>query len=61
MSQEALDAESPCIRECVIDQQTGYCRGCWRTLDEISFWTSYTPEERLRVLQRLQERRNVPA
>lgn len=61
MSQEALDAESPCIRECVIDQQTGYCRGCWRTLDEISFWTSYTPGERLRILQSLQERRNAAA
>lgn len=61
MPQEALDTESPCIRECVIDQQTGYCRGCWRTLDEISLWASHTPEERLRVLQRLQERRNAAA
>jgi uncharacterized protein len=61
MSREALDAESPCIRECVIDQQTGYCRGCWRTLDEISLWASYTPGERLCVLQSLQERRNAAA
>jgi predicted Fe-S protein YdhL (DUF1289 family) len=59
MPQEAPDAESPCIRECVIDQQTGYCRGCWRTLDEISFWTSYTPGEKQRILQCLQARRNA--
>lgn len=61
MSQEALEVESPCIRECVIDQQTGYCTGCWRTLDEISYWVSYTPGERLRILQALQERRNAAA
>lgn len=59
MSQKALDVESPCIRECVIDQQTGYCMGCWRTLNEISFWVNYTPEQKLRILQMLQERRNA--
>lgn len=59
MSQKALDVESPCVRECVIDQQTGYCSGCWRTLDEISFWVNYTPEQKLRILQVLQERRNA--
>jgi uncharacterized protein len=59
MSQKALDVESPCVRECVIDQQTGYCMGCWRTLNEISFWVNYTPEQKLRILQMLQERRNA--
>lgn len=59
MLPDAFDVESPCIRECMIDQHTGYCRGCWRALDEISFWASYAPEEKRRVMQRLQERRNA--
>jgi hypothetical protein len=59
MTPDALEAESPCIRECVIDQHSGFCRGCWRTLDEISFWERYAPEHRRLVLRRLQERRNT--
>ena len=53
--------ESPCVRVCVIDQTTGYCCGCYRTLDEISFWMRYSPEERRCVMQHLQARRAVPA
>ncbi|OGA07192.1 MAG: hypothetical protein A2W68_15210 [Betaproteobacteria bacterium RIFCSPLOWO2_02_64_14] len=53
--------ESPCVRVCVIDPATGYCCGCYRTLDEISFWMRYTPQERRRVMQHLQARRTVAA
>jgi predicted Fe-S protein YdhL (DUF1289 family) len=56
---DAHEVASPCIRECVIDQHSGFCLGCWRTLDEISFWESYAPELKLRVLQQLQQRRNA--
>lgn len=48
--------ESPCIRVCIIDAMTGYCRGCWRTLDEISFWVRYTSEERRQIMRRLEAR-----
>ena len=57
MTPGATNVESPCVRECVIEPHTGYCLGCFRTLDEISFWSSYTPEERRRVMQRLPARR----
>ena len=53
--------ESPCVGECVIDAASRYCRGCYRTLDEISFWVRYTPEVRKRVMQQLQARRAVAA
>ncbi len=29
---------SPCINVCQIDIDTGFCQGCWRTLDEIACW-----------------------
>ena len=57
IGEESAAVESPCIRECVIEQATGYCRGCCRTLDEISSWTRYTPGERRRVMEALSLRR----
>jgi predicted Fe-S protein YdhL (DUF1289 family) len=50
------DYESPCVRTCVIDQHSGYCHGCARTLHEISYWTRYTIEERRHILQQLPAR-----
>jgi predicted Fe-S protein YdhL (DUF1289 family) len=51
--------DSPCVRECVIDQVTGYCFGCLRTLDEICRWTRYTQDERRRIMDELDARRNA--
>jgi len=31
---------SPCINLCEMDPQTGLCRGCLRTIDEIVAWGS---------------------
>ncbi len=30
--------ESPCIKVCAVDGQTGQCLGCGRTLKEIGGW-----------------------
>lgn len=57
MTEEFAAVESPCVRECVIEQATGYCRGCCRTLDEISYWVRYTPDERQRVMEVISLRR----
>ena len=48
--------ESPCVRTCVVDQVSGFCRGCGRTLREISYWTRYTREERRHILETLPAR-----
>jgi len=48
--------ESPCIDICVIDEASGYCEGCGRTLDEIAAWSTYTPAERRRVIAELDGR-----
>jgi predicted Fe-S protein YdhL (DUF1289 family) len=48
---------SPCISVCQIDDRTGWCLGCYRTIDEIRDWIILPPEERYRVLERLAERR----
>jgi predicted Fe-S protein YdhL (DUF1289 family) len=53
------DFESPCVHTCVIDQVSGFCLGCARTLKEISYWTRYSVEERQRILQALPARRTA--
>lgn len=54
---EEASVESPCIRECRVDQVTGYCVSCFRTLREISYWETYAPDEQRRVLALLETRR----
>ena len=55
------EVESPCIWECRVDQVTGYCVGCFRTMREISYWASYAPAEQRRVLALIEERRAAAA
>jgi uncharacterized protein len=45
--------DSPCVRVCIVDGQSGYCLGCGRTLAEVSRWTRYTRDERSRILAQL--------
>jgi len=45
----ARDASSPCVGVCALDR-SGYCRGCWRTIAEISAWPRLSPEDRARIL-----------
>ena len=48
---------SPCISVCQMDDATGWCLGCKRTIDEIREWMIMPPEERQRVLDALPGRR----
>jgi hypothetical protein len=50
--------KSPCNKVCVMDAQSGYCRGCGRTLDEIARWSEMSDAEREAVLAALPERRS---
>lgn len=29
---------SPCVNVCRMRPDTGWCEGCWRTIDEIAAW-----------------------
>lgn len=50
----ALD--SPCVNICVIDEASGFCVGCGRTIAEITAWSGLTPAGRASVLARLPPR-----
>jgi uncharacterized protein len=58
---EEVGIESPCVRDCRVDQVTGFCVGCFRTLTEISYWASYTNVQRRRVLTFVEARRTALA
>lgn len=51
---------SPCIAVCRIDDESGLCAGCARTLEEIAAWGTMPDEERLAVWQRIALRRAAP-
>jgi len=48
---------SPCIAVCVLDPSDGYCRGCLRTIAEISAWITLDAAAKRRLLAELTERR----
>ncbi|WP_420392182.1 DUF1289 domain-containing protein [Acuticoccus sp.] len=49
--------ESPCTKVCRIDDATGLCQGCARTLGEIAGWARMSAAERLHVIADLPHRR----
>jgi uncharacterized protein len=55
--QPPVAIESPCIDVCAIDDETGLCAGCLRTLGEIATWGSLTADQRRAVMLELPLRR----
>lgn len=51
--------KSPCVKICVVDPATGWCEGCFRTLNEIGSWARYSPAERDQVMRILPARRKA--
>jgi len=47
---------SPCKNICVMDDTSGYCVGCGRTLDEIAFWSVLDDDDKRAVWALLPER-----
>ena len=45
--------ETPCDKICILEDASGLCRGCGRTVDEIACWTAYNDTERTRVMAQL--------
>jgi hypothetical protein len=48
--------ETPCEKICIVDQPSGLCRGCGRSLAEIERWTAYSAAERARIMAELPRR-----
>lgn len=48
--------ETPCVKICVVDPDSGFCIGCGRTRGEIAGWIGMSPAERHTVMVALPER-----
>ena len=57
IAQEKQTVASPCINVCQMDESSGLCRGCFRTLDEIAGWSRASDDDRLRILAAVDRRR----
>ena len=56
---EKETAASPCINVCIIDECTGFCAGCLRTVDEIAGWGSKADTEKRQILIKVEVRREL--
>ncbi|MFC1751231.1 DUF1289 domain-containing protein [Pseudomonadota bacterium] len=57
MSTSNLDiTQSPCIGECELNEEE-VCTGCHRSLDEINAWSKACDDERLNILQNVEQRK----
>ncbi len=54
-----LTPNSPCVKICRMDSESGFCIGCFRTLEEIIMWGKLTDPEKDRVYDQLEKRRTV--
>ncbi len=52
---------SPCVSVCSMDPDSGLCRGCFRTLEEIADWAAKTPDGQRAVWDRVAQRMTPPA
>ena len=47
---------SPCLSVCRMDAATGWCEGCFRTLDEIAKWGGMDDEAKRDVWREITQR-----
>jgi predicted Fe-S protein YdhL (DUF1289 family) len=56
MTNMQQEVTSPCIGICAMDDLTGLCQGCFRTLDEIKAWWDMPQSDQKALLTTLEQR-----
>lgn len=54
---QGLPVTSPCINICRMDQASGLCSGCFRTLEEITAWSRVGDDNKRAILAAVARRR----
>lgn len=49
---------SPCNKNCIIDPMTHFCKGCFRTIEEIIQWAHCSTEIKSRILKEVETRKS---
>lgn len=50
---------SPCNNNCIINFDTKLCKGCFRTIDEIISWSTVSNEEKRKILELVDYRKEA--
>lgn len=50
---------SPCLSVCRMNEASGLCQGCYRTIDEIVQWGSADDESKRAIWSRIEQRRKA--
>ena len=53
------EVQSPCIGVCSMDESTGFCHGCYRTIDEIKGWWEMGADGQKKLLVTIEERQQA--
>ena len=51
--------QTPCIKVCIVDGESGLCMGCYRKLSEVAAWGRFTDVERETIMADLADRRRM--
>jgi predicted Fe-S protein YdhL (DUF1289 family) len=51
---------SPCISVCEMDEARSRCKGCFRSLEEIGFWSRASDADKLLIWQQIEARQLAP-
>ncbi len=52
-----MKIKSPCIEICQLDDDGKLCLGCFRYLDEISGWQTFSEEKKKKILDAIKLRK----
>ena len=52
-----MKTESPCIGLCELDKTGEFCKGCFRTIDEITNWKTFSKEKKNNIHKLLKKRK----
>ncbi|MBC3870857.1 DUF1289 domain-containing protein [Undibacterium oligocarboniphilum] len=53
---EGMPVPSPCVGICRMDQEKAWCAGCFRTIEEITCWSTAADQEKLRIWRLIRQR-----
>ena len=49
--------ESPCIGLCELDETSMFCKGCYRSINEITDWKTFSEKKKEKILKLLKKRK----
>ena len=56
---KVAEVQSPCIGVCAMDELSGMCNGCYRTIDEIKAWWDMGVTAQQDLLVSLEQRQSA--